>query len=183
MIDQLIMVYVLAFKIVKEINVFEFNTALRITGSEINGISPICIDLGLVSLRLMTSQFKDVVSHTHQLVSVKCIFCSVWVEPIHRKICILRGVEKLTNYDILELWHIKSQWDGPLHDDIMTWKPLQHYRPFVGKSICHWFLSMQVFGIFFCWTTSWTNSRITSLLRHVKHDAHVSSLWYDSSII
>ena len=30
------------------------------------------------------------------------------VEPIHRKICILLGVENLTIYDALELWHLKS---------------------------------------------------------------------------
>ena len=34
-------------------------------------------------------------------------------EPIHHKICILRGVKNLTTYDILELWHLKSWWDGP----------------------------------------------------------------------
>ena len=29
-------------------------------------------------------------------------------EPTHRKMWILRGVKKLTTYDILELWHLKS---------------------------------------------------------------------------
>ena len=29
-------------------------------------------------------------------------------EPIHRKICILRGVKNVLTYDILELWHLKS---------------------------------------------------------------------------
>ena len=79
-----------------------------------------------VSLRLMTSQFKEIVTHTQKLKTVKCIFCGVWVqnfvwnfkgalwnftqnfEPIHRKICILRGAKNLTTYDILELWHLKS---------------------------------------------------------------------------
>ena len=84
-----------------------------------------------VSLKLMTSQFKDIVTHTQKQKTVKCIFCSVWVEnfvwnfkgalwnfiqnfqPILCKICILRGVKKLTTYDILESWHLKSLWDEP----------------------------------------------------------------------
>ena len=86
--------------------------------------------LGPVSLRLMTSQLKDVVIHMQKLKTENCIFCGVWVqnfvcnfkgalwnftqnfEPTHRKICILRGVKTLTIYDILELWH-KCWWDGP----------------------------------------------------------------------
>ena len=70
-----------------------------------------------VSLRLMTSQFKDIVTHTQILKTVKCIFFGVWVqnfvlnfkghlwnftqnlEPVHRKICILRGVKNLTTCD------------------------------------------------------------------------------------
>ena len=81
---------------------------------------------GPVSLRLMTSQFKDIVTHTQKKKTAKCIFFGVWVqnflwnfkgalwnftqnfEPIHRKICILRCVKNLTTYDILELWHLKS---------------------------------------------------------------------------
>ena len=35
---------------------------------------------GRVSLRLMTSQFKDIVTHTQKLKTVKCIFCGVWVQ-------------------------------------------------------------------------------------------------------
>ena len=64
--------------------------------------------------------------------TIKCTFCGVWVhnfvwnfkgtlwnftqnfEPIQRKIFILRGVKNFTTYDILELWHLKSLWDGPL---------------------------------------------------------------------
>ena len=86
---------------------------------------------GPVSLRLMTSQFKYIVSHTQQLKPVKCIYYGVWVqtfvwyfkgalwnctqnfEPLHCKICILRGV-KIDEFDILELWHFKSSWDGPV---------------------------------------------------------------------
>ena len=34
--------------------------------------------------------------------------------PIHRKVCILRGVNNLTTFDISELWHLKSWWDWPL---------------------------------------------------------------------
>ena len=67
--------------------------------------------LGPVSLRLMTSQFQVIVTRTQKMKTVKCIFCGVWVqnfawnfkgplwnftqnfEPIHRKICILRGVK------------------------------------------------------------------------------------------
>ena len=81
---------------------------------------------GPVSLRLMTSQFKDIVTNTQKLKTIKCMFCGVWVqnfvwnfkgalwnftqnfEPIHRKISILRGVENLTIYHIIELWHLKS---------------------------------------------------------------------------
>ena len=71
-----------------------------------------CVILGPVSLRLMTSQFKDIVTHTQKYKTVKCTFCGVWVpnfvwnfkgalwnftqnfEPIHRKMCILRGGKK-----------------------------------------------------------------------------------------
>ena len=81
---------------------------------------------GPVSLRLMTSQFKDLVPHTQKCKTVKCIFFCVWVqnfvwnfkghlwnftqkfEPILRKIRFLRGGKNLTTYDILELWHLKS---------------------------------------------------------------------------
>ena len=63
---------------------------------------------------------------THTPQNMHCIFCGVCVqnfawnfkgalwnftqnfEPIHRKICILRGVKDLTTYDILELWYLKS---------------------------------------------------------------------------
>ena len=72
-----------------------------------------------VSLRLMTSQFKDIVTHTQKVKTVKCILCGVWVqnfvwnfkgvfwnftqkfEPIHCKICILRCVK---NGD---LWYLR----------------------------------------------------------------------------
>ena len=82
--------------------------------------------LGPASWRLMTSQFKDIVTHMQNYKTVKCIFCGVWVqnfgwnfkgalwnftqnfEPIHRKRCILHGVKNLTTSDILELWHLKS---------------------------------------------------------------------------
>ena len=37
-------------------------------------------------------------------------------EPIPRKICILRGVNDFTTYDILEVWHLKSWWDAILHN-------------------------------------------------------------------
>ena len=51
--------------------------------------------------------------------SIKCIFCDVWVqhfvwnftqnfETINRNVCILQVVENWMNYDILELWHLKS---------------------------------------------------------------------------
>ena len=84
------------------------------------------LTLGPVSLRLMTSQFKDIVTHTQKYMTVKCTFYGVWVqnfvwnfkgalwnftqnfEAIHRKICILWGGKNLTTYDILELWHLKS---------------------------------------------------------------------------
>ena len=70
-------------------------------------------------------------SHTKKCKTGKHIFCGVWVpnfvwnfngalwnftqifEPTHRKICILWGVQHLTTYDILDLWHLKSKWDGP----------------------------------------------------------------------
>ena len=84
------------------------------------------VALGPVSLRLMTSQFKDIVTHTQKSKTVKWTFCGVWVqnfvwnfkgalwnftqnfEPIHRKICILQGSKNFTTYDILKLWHLKS---------------------------------------------------------------------------
>ena len=92
----------------------------------VNGYFNWQIFLGPVSRRLMTSQFKDIVTHTQNMKTVKCIVCHIWVqnfvwnfkgalwnftqnfEPIPRKICILRGVINLTTYDILKLWHLKS---------------------------------------------------------------------------
>ena len=86
---------------------------------------------GPVSLSLMTSQFKDIVTHTQKLKTAKCIFCGLWVqnfvwnfkgaiwnftqnfERIQCTICILQEVKNLTTCDIVELWHLKSQWDGP----------------------------------------------------------------------
>ena len=82
--------------------------------------------VGPVSLRLMTSQFEDIVTHTQKSKTVTCIICGVWVqnfvwnfkgalwnftqnfEPIHRKLCILRGVKIWPlmisqSYDILSL--------------------------------------------------------------------------------
>ena len=68
---------------------------------------------GPVALRLMTSQLKDIVTHTQKYKTVKCIFCGVWVQifvwnfngalcnftpnfkPIHHKICI---------YKVLKFW-------------------------------------------------------------------------------
>ena len=75
------------------------------------------------------SKAKTVCIHTHKN-PLKCLFCYVWVQkcvwnfkgapwnftqifkPIHRKIDILQGVNDLRNYDILELWYLKSGWDG-----------------------------------------------------------------------
>ena len=39
----------------------------------------ICHQVG-VSLRLMTSQFRDIVNDKQKLKSIKCIFCDVWVQ-------------------------------------------------------------------------------------------------------
>ena len=71
----------------------------------------------------------------------KCIFCGVWVqnvvwnfkgalwnftqnfEPIHRKICILRGAKILTTYDILRLSEtgpISHNWPSVTHYDRIT---------------------------------------------------------------
>ena len=87
---------------------------------------PLITDQGPVSLRVMTSQFKYIVTHTQKYKTVKWIFYGVLVqnfvcnfkgplrnftenlEPILRKICILRGGKNLTSYDILDLWHLKS---------------------------------------------------------------------------
>ena len=78
---------------------------------------------GPVSLRLMTSQFKDIVYHTQKLKSVKCTFCGVWVpnlvsfevshkiwNPYTAKFASYKVVLQFydMSYDILELWHLKS---------------------------------------------------------------------------
>ena len=41
------------------------------------------------------------------------------LEPIHRKICILRGGTNLATYDILKFWHLKSP-----RCPIFKWDPL-----------------------------------------------------------
>ena len=63
-------------------------------------------DLGPVSLRLMTSQFKDIVTNTLKMKTVKCTKGALWnftqnLEPTHRKICILRGVKNSITYESL----------------------------------------------------------------------------------
>ena len=87
-------------------------------------------DQGPASLRLMLSQFKDIVNNTkikasklHILRYMGSKFCVKFqrcplkftqsFEPIHLKICILRGVKCLTTYDILDLWYLKSYRDLP----------------------------------------------------------------------
>ena len=70
--------------------------------------------LGPVSLRLMTSQ--DIVIHGQKKQDSKMQHFG-WnfnqnVEPIHCKICILRGIKNLTGYGVLQFWHFKSLWDG-----------------------------------------------------------------------
>ena len=44
--------------------------------------------------------------------------------PIRRKICILRSINNLTIYDILELWHFKR--DGPLMFIMYLSDPFTH---------------------------------------------------------
>ena len=39
---------------------------------------------GPVLLRLMTSQFKDIVTHTQKYMTVKCTFYGVWVQNFVR---------------------------------------------------------------------------------------------------
>ena len=56
---------------------------------------------------LILTQIRDVTSPQWVLWKFTQNF-----EPTH-KICILRGGKNLMTYDMLELWHLKSSWDGP----------------------------------------------------------------------
>ena len=71
-----------------------------------------------VSLRIMTSQFKDIVTHTQKHETVKCIFCGVWVRNF---VWNFKGalwnftqnfepIPKYAFYEVLkfdELWYIR----------------------------------------------------------------------------
>ena len=77
-----------------------------------------------VPLRPITSQFKDIVSHTQKLKSVKCIFCNICV---HNFVCNFNGAllkfhttfwtrtqKKYTFYEVLrfeESWYLKERYD------------------------------------------------------------------------
>ena len=92
---------------------------------------------GVVSLKPMTSQFKDILNYVQtktkiskmhilqtEISKMHILRCMVqnfmwnfkdalWnfarnFEPVHRKIYILRDVSSFTNYDICELWQLKS---------------------------------------------------------------------------
>ena len=78
--------------------------------------------LGPVSLRLMTLQFKDIVTHTQKLKTVKCIFAvygfKIWCEiskvpfEITHKI-LVPYTAKYTFYDVLQIYGlmISSSYD------------------------------------------------------------------------
>ena len=66
-----------------------------------------------VTIQRFNSHAKIETSQMHVLLCMVSKFCALWnftqnVEPIHRKICNLRGGKNLTTYDILELWQLKS---------------------------------------------------------------------------
>ena len=86
-----------------------------------------------LSLRLVTSQIESIVNHTQKLEVSKMHIFSVYGFKFLCKIrnfthnfehmCLktdLRGVNSLTdydimtNYDITKLWYLKSQWDGTI---------------------------------------------------------------------
>ena len=94
----------------------------------------------------MTSQFQDFINHKEKK-SVKCVFCDIWVQNFvwnfkghfrnftqnferkKRKIYILRSATKLTTYDRLKLWHLKSYWDGPLYVSLKGMFAIKHMTP------------------------------------------------------
>ena len=60
----------------------------------------------------ISEKMENVYIDEHISITKSC-HCALWnfsqkFEPMHRKICMLRGVKNLTTYDILELWHLKS---------------------------------------------------------------------------
>ena len=85
----------------------------------------------------VTSRFKYIVNHSQKSNSVKCVFYGIWAlmrnlkgalwkctqnfKPIHYKICILRGVKCFANYDILDVWQLRYDWDGRPLCSINVW--------------------------------------------------------------
>ena len=78
--------------------------------------------LGPVAPRLMTSQLKDIVTHTQKLKTVKCIFCGVWVQNFVRNFNgalwnFTQNFEPYTAkyalYEVLKTWRlmISSSYD------------------------------------------------------------------------
>ena len=61
-------------------------------------------------------------------------------EPIHHKTCIARSVKNLTSYDILELWHLKSKWDGPQDWSLLHVKHLHMNWQKANAKTVHWFI-------------------------------------------
>ena len=59
------------------------------------------------------SQLQDIVNHKEKIIKGALWNFTQTFEAIQRKKCILPGVKDLTILDILQLWHLKSSWDGP----------------------------------------------------------------------
>ena len=88
---------------------------------DVMSCSPVIEHPGPVSLRLMTSQFKDIVNHTEKMKTVKCIFCGVWDQHFCMKFqrCPLKFHTKFWTYTpqnmhftrclkFDDLWYLKS---------------------------------------------------------------------------
>ena len=71
---------------------------------------------GAVPLRSMTSQFQDIVNHKQKWMSVKCIFCDIWIQnfvwhftkvPFEISLKILNTYSaKYAFYEVLKIWRI-----------------------------------------------------------------------------
>ena len=167
-------------------------------------------------------------SHTKIEVS-KIHICHVWVrnfvwhfkgdlwnfiqhiDALHRKIWILREVKSLTNYDILELCHLNSLWDGSLFllcSDVCrpkNWSDWVFLRSWWrhqvetfsalldlcegNPSVTGGFPSQSqwrgalMFSLICVWTNGWTNNRDTGDLRRHRANYDVIVVMFDTRCV
>ena len=90
-------------------------------------------DPGPISLRLLGSEFKDIVTHTQKYNGVKCMFCGVWVQNF------------VWNFEV-DLWNFTQNFESIRHK-----KSKMHILRCVCSKFCVKFLSCSLKIHTKCW--------------------------------